>query len=125
MITYVRSDVYQGTSCNEDGETREELSFYVTIESDRGDRWVSRASFNTEEWTRSEASAFATQLCDAVARYLDRGYHPATSPLWTRVNGAYGTAAWSAAEDNEADARELEAEGRTADAQDFRKAVGL
>jgi hypothetical protein len=107
---FVRSDVYAG-GYTEDGERSEELAFYVVCENERGARWASRLSFTTEKMHRQVAEAKADAFCRKVVDALHAGADPAKSPKWAPTRPAYGSAAYSAADDLMDEARDLEAEG--------------
>lgn len=122
-FAFVRSDVYARTS-NEDGTPREELSFYVVCENERGVRYASCVSFTTEEYGR-EASLRAERFCAKVKAGLTSGSDPSKSSRWSRIAGCYGSAAYSEEEALEDEARALEGEAGPAEADRFRRTAGI
>jgi hypothetical protein len=121
---FVRSDVFAG-SVNEDGERPDELAYYVVCETERGDRFASRLVFTTVRFWHGEAERRAERFCVKVAEALAAGADPATSPRWTRIQGCYGSAAYSEAVELEAEARDLEVEAGRYEADRFRSHVGI
>jgi hypothetical protein len=122
---FVRSDVYAG-AFNEDGERNEELAYYVVCENERGERFASAIAFTTEKfWPHGAAEQRAEAFCVKVAKALAAGADPTKSPKWHRIQGCYGTAAYSNALELELDARDLEIEAGSVEADRFRREVGL
>ena len=119
-VAFVRSDVFAG-GLTEDGERSEELSFYVVCENERGARWASRVSFTTETMHRQEAEAKADAFLRKVEAGLRAGANPAASEKWSSIQGCYGSAAWSEADEMMNDARDLEAEGSWQDGARLRE----
>lgn len=117
---YVWSDVFAG-GYTEDGERSEELAFYVICENERGARWASRVSFTTERMHRQVAEEKADAFLVKVVEALRGGADPAKSPKWAPTRAAYGSAAWSPAEDLMDEARDLEAEGSWQDGARLRE----
>jgi hypothetical protein len=70
-VPFVRSSVYQGRTPNEDGDCREELSFYVVCENEQGARFASVYSYSTEDFSRDEAEGRA----DAFMVKVEAGLH--------------------------------------------------
>ena len=124
-VAFVRSDVYAGTTQNEDGETREELSFYVVCEDERGARYASSLSYTTEDFSRDEAEARVRAFGAKVEVGLREGADPSKSDKWHRIQGCYGTAAWSETDELELEARSLEVEAGVSEADRFRRDMGL
>ncbi len=123
---FVRSDVYMGKGNNEDGEVREELVFYVVCRDEKGFQYAARRGYSTEEYRRERAEAWAERFCKATEAALAKGADPSkASNKWFRIQGVYGSAAWSEAEELRCEANELESEAGTQEADRFRKAVGL
>ncbi len=122
---FVRSDVYAG-AFNEDGDCPDELAYYVVVENERGVRYASTVSFTTQDyWQRGEAEARAEAFCAKVQSALASGADPTKSSRWTRIQGCYGSAAWSETEELELEARDLETEAGVEEADRFRRVVGL
>lgn len=119
-VAFVRSDVFAG-GLTEDGERSEELSFYVVCENERGARWASRVSFTTEQMHRQVAEAKADAFLRKVEAGLRAGANPAASSKWSPIQGCYGSAAWSEADEMMNDARDLEAEGSWQDGARLRE----
>src|SRR5271166_1995353 len=91
---FVRSDVYAG-AFNEDGERPDELAFYVVCENERGERFASTVTFTTEKLRDGRAERAANAFCVKVVKALAEGADPTKSPRWFRIQGMYGSAAWS------------------------------
>jgi len=121
---FVRSDVYAG-SINEDGERNDELCFYVVCENEGGERFASVVTFTTEKFWHGAAQARAEAFCVKVTSALASGADPTKSSKWSRIQGCYGSAAYSNALELELDARDLEAEAGVVEADRFRQVVGL
>jgi hypothetical protein len=121
---YVRSDVYAG-AFNEDGERPDELAYYVVCENERGERFASKVSFSTEKFWHGAAEVRAEAFCVKVAEALAAGADPSKSPKWTSIQGCYGTAAYSNELELELDARDLEGEAGFAEADRFRRDMGI
>lgn len=120
----VFSVVYEG-ALTEDGERRDECAFYVVCEDIDGRRYASLTSHTTEQCGCGEAMRRAEAQCDRVQRFLDRGRTPVGSPKWTRIAGAYGSAAWSEREALLEEGRALEAEGFSEEAKRFHREHGV
>jgi hypothetical protein len=121
---FVRSDVYAGP-VNEDGERPDELSYYVVCENERGERFASTVTFTTEEFWHGTAEPRAEAFCAKVTEALAAGADPTKSSRWYRVQGCYGSAAYSEKLELELDARDIEAESGHEEADRFRKATGI
>lgn len=126
-IPCVRSDVYAG-SPSEDGEPREELSFYVVCCNDRGEQFASTVSFTTEKFGHNRngiAEERAWTFCEKVAKALAAGADPTSSSKWHRIQGVYGSAAYSNKLELDLEACALEVEAGSVEADRFRREVGL
>jgi hypothetical protein len=121
---FVRSDVYAGP-VNEDGERPDELSYYVVCENERGERFASTVTFTTEEFWHGTAEPRAEAFCAKVTEALAAGADPTKSSRWYRIQGCYGSAAYSEKLELELDARDIEAESGHEEADRFRKATGI
>lgn len=121
---FVRSDVYAG-EFTEDGDRREELSYYIVCEDERGYRFRSHACFTTDEFSRDEAQGRANALCERVNAFLAQGHSPVASPKWTPIQGCYGSAAWDETAELDLEARDLDIEAGPAEGDRFRRHVGL
>ncbi len=123
----VVSDVYAG-AINEDGERDEELAYYIVCENERGERFASNVEFTTVKFGHNRNGAAekrAEAFCAKVAKALRAGADPTKSSKWHRIQGCYGSAAWSNKLELELDARDLEVEAGSAEADRFRREVGL
>lgn len=101
---YVRSDVYAG-AVNEDGETPDQLCFYIICENAFGDRYRSKMSFTTEDFgdfrmvgARKYFAAEwkAEQFLLTVQDGIKKGGDPVTSAKWFRTNPNYNSEAYAA-----------------------------
>jgi hypothetical protein len=81
-------------------------------------------SFTTEDHGLN-AEVLAERFTEKVTAALRGGADPSKSPKWTSIQGCYGTAAWSEAEEIENEARALEVEAGRAEADSFRRAAGV
>jgi hypothetical protein len=122
---YVTSDVFEGRPHPEDGSPRDELHFYVVCGNDEGVRYASRVGYSTEDYSRDEAEARAEAFCTKVTAALAKGADPTQSSKWARTRSCYGSAAWSEDEELECEARDLEVEAGVAEADRFRRVVGI
>jgi hypothetical protein len=92
----VNSDVFAGPM-NEDGETPDQLSFYVVVTNERGDRFRSCLCYTTLDMYRDVAERLARRFCVNVVRALEAGADPTKSAKWSPTRPMYGSAAYSAA----------------------------
>jgi hypothetical protein len=125
-IAFVRSDVYAG-QVNEDGERPDELCYYVVCENEMGVRFRSHKHFTTEDLGRAAAEGSAESFCEHVTKFLAKGMTPVRSEKWSRIQGMYGSPAWSDAYEIELDARDLEGEvgGGIEEANRMRREAGI
>jgi hypothetical protein len=123
----VMSSVYAGSSDNEDGESRDQLSFYVLIEHEvTGARWRSRTAFSTEDMSREACEEKAELFCVLVQRYMARGMRPDVSSKWLVTYPRYGSPSYGRGEcDLEDEARAVGDECGEREEGRFRGEVGL
>lgn len=96
---FVSSNVYCGP-VNEDGETPDEISYFVVCENERGDRYRSHLSFETEDDVTTEGAPTAEMKAQAflskVQAALVKGADPKASDKWFRTRPCYGSEAYAA-----------------------------
>jgi len=95
LTVEVCSDVFAG-EIDEDGECPDYLMFYVTITTDRGDRWASKAGWVRKYLTDGQAEANAEALAKQVELFLLQGHRPKDSAKWVKARPFYGSQAWAA-----------------------------
>lgn len=91
---FINSDVFEG-AVNEDGETPDELNFYVICENHRGDRFRSHASFATSDMDKEIAERKVQALLRQVNMALHMGADPSISPKWSRTRPCYASEAYA------------------------------
>jgi hypothetical protein len=88
------SDVF-ASRCDEDGELRDELCFFVMIEEEAtGRRWRSRWHVTTQERSREACEQLAMDHEARVSEALDAGADPRRSDRWFATAPCYGSAAY-------------------------------
>ena len=119
QIAYVEvgSDLYLA-GITEDGEEYLAESYYVEVESHRGDRWQHERVYagcrvDQDEWgtgfenIRDEAKAQAERLAERVREHLAQG-GSLDMTHWHPARPAYGSAAYSDEDELRLEAREEE-----------------